>query len=303
MRAKLRVTPASADPFDLVIGNTATIGRTSGNTVCLSASPRVSRQHALIRCHDGYQYQLIDLGSRNGTFVNDQRVITPVTLSDGARIRVVDTTIIFEQTDEDLDSGNIEATTAGSAGGAGAATQRVALLVCDVRGFTSIAERIPSPEVAQQLGAWFREAGNLVTKSGGTIDKFIGDAMLAYWSPSGVAEVDCAGTLKISHKLLSLADTLHWPNGDPFQVGVALHYGLVTCSNVGLDAQRDATIIGDAVNTVFRLETVMKELNQLLVFSHDFRERLAGDGNFKDLGERTLKGKRQLVRIYTVPSL
>jgi adenylate cyclase len=64
MPAKLRVTPAAAEPFELAIGNTATIGRTDGNTVCLSASPRVSRQHAIIRCHNGYQYQLIDLGSR-----------------------------------------------------------------------------------------------------------------------------------------------------------------------------------------------------------------------------------------------
>ena len=262
----------------------------------------MSRQHALIRCHDGYQYQLVDLGSRNGTFVNDQRVITPVTLNDGARIRVVDTIIIFEQTDDALDAGNIEATTAGSVDDSGT-TEPVALLVCDVRGFTSVAERIPSPQLAQQLGVWFREAGNLVAKSGGTIDKFIGDAMLAYWSRCGGADVDCARTLKIARKLLALAETFTWSNGDPFQVGVALHYGSVTCGNVGLDAQRDATIIGDVVNTVFRLETVMKDLNQALAFSHDFREHLPGGENFTDLGERALKGKRQLVRIYTLPSV
>ena len=83
MPAKLRITPLVGEPFELTIGNTATIGRTADNTVCLSGSPLVSRQHALIRCHDGYQYQIIDLGSRNGTLVNGQRVVMPMTMMRG----------------------------------------------------------------------------------------------------------------------------------------------------------------------------------------------------------------------------
>jgi adenylate cyclase len=98
--------------------------------------------------------------------------------------------------------------------------------------------------------------------------------------------------------LLALAGTTKWANGERFQVGIALHYGSVTCGNVGLDAQRDATIIGDVVNTVFRLESVMKELNQKVLLSADFGDRLPADENVIDLGERKLKGKQQAVRIY-----
>jgi class 3 adenylate cyclase len=87
-------------------------------------------------------------------------------------------------------------------------------------------------------------------------------------------------------------------NGEPFQVGIALHFGSVTCGNVGLDAQRDATIIGDVVNTVFRLESVMKELNQAVLPSADFGDRLPPGEKPVDLGERKLKGKQQAVRIY-----
>src|SRR5215468_4268401 len=101
MPAKLSITSTSCAPFELTIGNTATLGRTKDNTVCLDASPLVSRQHALIRCHDGYQYQIIDLGSRNGTFVNDRRVVTPVTLDNGARIRIADNVITFQQIDDE----------------------------------------------------------------------------------------------------------------------------------------------------------------------------------------------------------
>ncbi|MEP7079062.1 MAG: adenylate/guanylate cyclase domain-containing protein [Chthoniobacterales bacterium] len=298
MPAKLRITPLAGEPFELTIGNTATIGRTSDNTVCLSGSPLVSRQHALVRCHDGYQYQIIDLGSRNGTLVNGQRVVMPMTLAPGARIEIAKNELVFEQGEEDLSSAHLEVTLAGSMAGVASAIRPVALLVCDIRGFSSMAETISSSHLAQQLGIWFREAGNLVTRSGGTIDKFIGDAMLAYWSGCGEGGVDCAATLRNARDLLALAAGIKWANGEPFRVGIALHFGSVTCGNVGLDAQRDATIIGDVVNTVFRLESVMKELNQLVLLSADFGDRLPASEKLVDLGERKLKGKQQAVRIY-----
>ena len=101
MGAKLKIQPATAEPFEVGIGNTASIGRTRENSVCLSFSPLVSRQHALIRCHNGWQYQLIDLGSRNGTYVNDERVVMPVTLADGAKIRIADNQMIFVEHDDE----------------------------------------------------------------------------------------------------------------------------------------------------------------------------------------------------------
>src|SRR3954451_15312311 len=101
MSARLCVRPTTGEPFELTIGNTATIGRTADNTVCLSGSPLVSRQHALIRCHDGYQYQIIDLGSRNGTLVNGQRVVMPMTLSPGARVEVAKNEILFDLIEDD----------------------------------------------------------------------------------------------------------------------------------------------------------------------------------------------------------
>ncbi|MEO7165492.1 MAG: adenylate/guanylate cyclase domain-containing protein [Chthoniobacterales bacterium] len=298
MPAKLRITPLAGEPFELTIGNTATIGRTSDNTVCLSGSPLVSRQHALIRCHDGYQYQIIDLGSRNGTLVNGQRVVMPMTLTPGARVEVAKNKILFDLIEDDFSSAHLEVTMAGSMAGIASAIRPVALLVCDIRGFSTMAEKIDSSHLAQQLGLWFREAGNLITKSGGTVDKFIGDAVLAYWSECDGATVDSASTLQIARDLLTLAAKTKWANGDPFQIGIALHYGSVTCGNVGIDAQRDATIIGDPVNTVFRLEGVMKELNQQVLLSADFRERLPESEKLVDLGERKLKGKQQLVRIF-----
>jgi adenylate cyclase len=306
MGAKLSIQPAQSDAFDVTIGNTATIGRTRENTVCLSFSPLVSRQHAIIRCHNGWQYQLIDLGSRNGTYVNDQRVVMPVTLTDGARIRIADNILLFsEQNDESSGEHNAMTLvgTMSSSDHSVVESRPVALLVCDIRGFSTMSETIPSADMAQMLGAWFRETGNLVAQSGGTIDKFIGDAMLAYWGAAGRPAADCGTAFAAAKMMMSLADSRKWQNGAQFRIAVALHFGKVTCSNVGVAAERDATIIGDAVNTVFRLEGVSKELNQRVVMSGDFAEQMPElMRKFTDFGERTLKGKSHAVRVFGMPN-
>src|SRR5580698_3326166 len=133
MGAKLKIQPAQAPVFEVPIGNTATNGRTRENTVCLSFSPLVSRQHAIIRCHNGWQYQLIDLGSRNGTYVNEQRVVMPVTLTDGARIRIADNVLVFAEHDDESSGEHNAMTLVGTISSEHAAIESrpVALLVCD----------------------------------------------------------------------------------------------------------------------------------------------------------------------------
>ncbi len=299
MGATLHVSSPRTEPFEVSIGNTATVGRTRENTICLSGSPLVSRQHAIIRCHDVFQYQIIDLGSRNGTFVNDRRVVLPVTLPDGASIRIADFTLSFSE-DAEEESGDDLQLTIVEGTPESVVARPVALLVCDIRAFSTMSEKTKSSELAQVLGAWFRETGNIVVKSGGTIDKFIGDAVLAYWGGSGVARTDCAAALSAARELLELASARKWPTGEAFRTATAVHYGPVTRSNVGVAAGRDATIIGDAVNTVFRLESVAKELGQRFVISGEFAAHMTDRSEFQDFGERALKGKQQAVRVFGV---
>jgi len=299
MRATLRVRPGEAEPFDAEIANTATIGRSPDNTISLAASPHVSRQHAIIRCHNAWQYQIMDLGSRNGTFVNGRRVITPTLLTHGAIIRIASNEITFEQPEDQAQGTVIEATLAAGTDHGDEQSATVAIMVCDLRGFSTMSEILPEEQLAKTLGEWFRDAGNLVQSNGGTIDKFIGDAMLAYWE-LGPAESTSAA-LRTGHGLLDKSRAKRWPGPAPkaFDIAVALHYGNVTCGNIGLVAQRDATIIGDSVNTTFRIESVMKPLGQRMVMSADFLEasgRPASD--YADLGDHQLKGKNQPVRLF-----
>jgi adenylate cyclase len=310
MPARIRlITEDGAPPQEFLIGNTATIGRTPENTICLASNARVSRQHSLIRCFNGVQYQVMDLGSRNGTYVGEHRVVTPVTLDPRCVIRVSGTELHFESIDPgDLEKGGIDDVTIATTNvGTGSSTQRVAILVCDIRGFSTVAETMTPDNLARALGGWFAESGNAVTQSGGTIDKFIGDAILAYWPESqneATRGAECATALGVAEKFLSATRLRVWPGTTvPFRVGVALHFGTVTCGNIGLVAQRDATIIGDAVNTAFRLESVMKELKQDLILSQDFATVLNPPRELVDLGERELKGKNQPVRVFALADL
>lgn len=304
MSARLRVIPAQAPAFEVPILYTATIGRTPENTVCLSFSPTVSRQHAIIRCHNGYEYQLMDLGSRNGTYVNDQRVVLPVTLTNGARIRIANNDLVFQQeTDLGTSGDGATVTLAGTSDPTRAShlVHHAAILVCDIRGFTTQSEILPAGTLAQFLGEWFREAGNAIQQARGIIDKFIGDAVLAYWQEEPQSPHECESAFQTARALLEIAGRKRWPDsGAPLKVGIAMHHGRVAFGNVGLHAERDATIIGNAVNTTFRLETVMKELNQTLLLSADAHRELPApmQATLRDLGEKNLRGKHETVRVF-----
>lgn len=295
--------------MEIVIGNTASIGRTSENTICSSGNPRISRQHSLIRCFNGVQYQIMDLGSRNGTYVGERRVVTPVTLENGSVIHLSGTEIHFEVIEEEQEEGEeiLDFTVATTSGGSHSSLEHVAILVCDIRGFSTVSESLEPDALARVLGSWFADAGNAVNLSGGTVDKFIGDAILSYWiepqepSANGGA---CKTALEVAEKLLIAAKNRTWPGmTQPFRVGIALHFGPVNCGNIGLVAQRDATIIGDAVNTAFRLESVMKQLGQDLILSQDFVAMLNPAPKLIDLGEHQLKGKNQQVRVHALADL
>jgi adenylate cyclase len=301
MPAKLKVRPAEGDAYEVEIGNTATIGRSRDNTVSLHTNPHVSRQHAVIRCHNAYQFQIMDLGSRNGTFVNGRRVITPTILTHGAIIRITNAELVFEQSDQVSEDATYDVTVAAGTESTHDQSAVVAVMVCDIRGFSTMSELLPEEELARTLGQWFRDVGNIVHQNAGTIDKFIGDAVLAYWTCESNDGAESRGALQSALGLLKAADKRCWrlTEEQRFRIAVALHHGNVTCGNVGLVAQRDATILGDTVNTVFRIETVMKQLNQRLAVSQDFLGTLPTPGvQLTDLGEHQLKGKCQPVRLF-----
>ncbi len=297
MPAKLIIENAEAPSRIIMIGNTAAVGRTRENQVCLSFSQEVSRQHAVLRCHNGFQYQITDLGSRNGTFVNGQRVILPMNLATGDLIRIGNVSMRFEELPAAEDD-RLGHTLAAAHLSGHELIQRAAILVCDIRSFTRESEQLDPPLVARTLGAWFRKAAEAIHSTGGVIDKFIGDALLAYWPATPPEAALCERVLSCANRLLELAAQQSWPaTQSPFEVGIGLHFGSVTSGNFGTNLERDATIIGDTVNTTFRLERLTKVLGKSLLMSDIFANILGRAEEFLDLGDHPLKGKNQPIRV------
>ncbi len=298
MSAKLIIENAEAPSREIMIGNTASLGRTRDNHVCLSFSREVSRRHAVLRCHNGFQYQITDLGSRNGTFINGKRVILPMNLTTGDVIRVGNVSMRFEELSPEDDE-NLGHTLAAAYLSGHELIQRAAILVSDIRGFSRESEQLDPPLVARTLGGWFRRAGEAIHATGGVIDKFIGDALLAYWPATPPEAALCERVLSCANRLLDLAAEQSWPvTHAPFRVGIALHFGSVTTANFGTNLERDATIIGDTVNTAFRLESLTKTLGKPLLLSDIFANILGWpEEEFLELGDHPLRGKNQPIRV------
>lgn len=285
----------------VVMDEITTIGRSKGNTVVLD-DDLVSRNHALIRREAGY-YVLVDLGSANGTFVNDRPISRPTPLNDGDVLRVGDAVFSVRC---------VPRTDAERRTQPGGATRRVfagaiiAILVSDVRSYTSLSERIPADNLSALLADWFRRAGQCIEQHAGIIEKFRGDSLMAYWISSKDGDADHI-THAINASLALVAASREFDErmvqldrGSHFRIGCGIHVGEAVLGNIGADARRDFTTLGDCVNVAFRIEAMCSALGREILVSDDARRLAADSFEFHDLGDRALKGKTESMRLFAL---
>jgi adenylate cyclase len=139
----------------------------------------------------------------------------------------------------------------------GGAKRDVVILFSDIRGFTSMSEHMDPDDVAQLLREYFTEMVEIIFRHGGTLDKFIGDAIMALWgAPFGTdddADKALGAAIEMQRKLVELND--HWTaTGKPkVQIGIGINFGQVFAGNIGSEQRLEYTVLGDAVNTASRL--------------------------------------------------
>jgi len=283
-----------------------TIGRGSASDLVLKDA-RVSRGHALLRPLGRGNYFLLDLGSANGTFLNGRLVTAPVQLADGDAIVIADCTLTFESPDQrpitspltaDYDS-TMETVS-------NVSTEAISILVVDIRNFTRLSETLPPKELPSFIGSWFRDASAVIESHGGVIDKFIGDAVMAYWLPAADLPAQLArGPLDSAIELVEAARLYHGqlvarhPELS-FAVGCGIHMGEAMFGNIGGSSRRDFTAIGDCVNIAFRFESKSKELARAIVVSEEIKAAVGDVYAYEDMGLLKLKGKSHDVRAYSV---
>lgn len=293
MNAVFIVERTGCERARVELGNTTSIGRASANTICLKEDAAASRQHALVRRQGETEFSLLDLGSANGTYLNEKLLLVPTILRSGDCVRVGDTILRFELEGEE--PAEISGTqTIYERTHMAVRMSKMTILVCDIRNFTRIGELLAPDVLSRFLGSWFRDASEAIMSRGGVVDKFIGDAVMAYWPVDKAAPTAAAaGAVETAIKLHRLAESVSLPDYPdfPFRVGVGINQGLVSCGNVGVQSGRDLTIMGDAVTLAFRLESVCKVRKIPIVVGAEIAAVLGASRKWIPLGEVRLKGK------------
>lgn len=184
----------------------------------------------------------------------------------------------------------------------GGRNQEIAVLFVDIRGFTSLSESLTPGEVVEILNRYLGQVTEAIFRHEGTLDKFIGDAVMAvYNAPLDVEDYPLKAVLTgldIVKAVESLNDGLKRDFDVEIACGVGIHCGRAVVGNIGCDFRMDYTAIGDTVNTAERLESIAKGGQVLL--SEEMYERVKQHFHTEFLGEHTLKGKQEKIRVFLV---
>ena len=186
----------------------------------------------------------------------------------------------------------------------GGEKRTVAVLFSDIRGFTALSETMLAEDMARLLSEYFTEMVECVFRHGGTLDKFIGDAVMAQWG-APIAEVDDADrAMRASIEMMGELERLNmrWAGeGRPqLQIGIGLNYGEAFAGNIGSERRLEFTVIGDTVNTASRLCGAAAGGEILL--SDPFRLALKEPPPLTQHPPMELKGKSQPIPVYSVKS-
>jgi adenylate cyclase len=260
---------------DHILQGSCSVGRGSANTLVVDL-PKVSRMHALIQLQNIGEFWLVDLGSSNGTFLNKRRVHQPVRLHDQDKILIGSRQFIFRQPEEI--SPEFQTTIAERT------IQEIEnvpcwLLVADIVGFTPLSRSLVDERLAALVGGWFATCKKVIEEHDGTVNKYLGDGILAYWHESDVSPVGIAATIEALKEVQASAKP-------PFRFVV--HFGSVAIG--GVASLGEESLIGIEVNFAFRLEKVAASLGEACGLSDTASSKLEGFVSSRRLGDYELKG-------------
>lgn len=183
--------------------------------------------------------------------------------------------------------------------------RKVAVLICDIRNFTSISERNKPENVVSFLNEYFKKMVEVIKKHGGAIDKFMGDAIMALFGTPVSYEDNARRAVDAALEMQSLVpgiscSNLFIPEGMNFNVGIGIHYGDVIVGSIGCAEKSDYTVIGDTVNLASRLEGLTKSYGAGIIISGAVKNELNRKYNLLHLDTVKVKGKSVGIQIYRV---
>jgi adenylate cyclase len=182
--------------------------------------------------------------------------------------------------------------------------RRMTVLFSDIRGFTSMSEKMQPEDVVTFLREYLTVMTEAVFKHGGTVDKYIGDAIMALYNvpfeAPDHARRAVRTALEFQERLRPLAERFAAKYGGTLACGVGIHTGDAVVGTIGSEQRLEYTAIGDTINLGSRLEGLTKEFSVPIIMSEATAAEVAGEFGMRDLGEVTVKGKAIPVKIYAV---
>ena len=178
-------------------------------------------------------------------------------------------------------------------------TYNVAILFCDLRGFTSLGESASAEEIILFLNVYFADISGVISAHKGIINKFMGDAVLAIFGlESDGNPVEDA--VNASLAIIKHSTDFFMPNAMHPESGVGIDFGPVIGGTIGSEERYEYTIIGDAVNKASRLESLSKRLGYSIILSQNAYKWLSDNmkKSFDSLGEHKVRGGNEPIIIY-----
>jgi len=187
--------------------------------------------------------------------------------------------------------------------------RRLSILFSDIRSFTTISEGMPPDDLVNSLNRYFTGQVDIIYNRNGIVDKYIGDAIMAFWGAPEKHDNDALQSVLSGLEMISAVEKF---NGNQkklgkceFKIGIGINYGEVTVGNIGSERKMDYTVIGDAVNLASRMEGLTKTYHAEILISESLFDELRSVSPDSGLHYRFLdivavKGKTKGVKIFTV---
>jgi len=259
-------------------------GRTLGNTVVVPGE-MVSRRHAMVNALSGSEYWLVDLGSSNGTYLNDRRVSQPCRLSDEDRIEIGGFLFQFRHPTRwstEVTEVGIDKTIPDIR------TRTCWLLVADIESSTELSQKLGGTESLRVTGRWLAACRELVDGNGGTINKFLGDGIFAYWNDDEKSVELVVDALTSFRALQHISE---------IRFRLVLHQGPVFVG--GVTTMGEESLMGNEVNFVFQMEKLAARLGLPRMMSEPASARLKTKLDATRVGREILAGRTEQFEFYS----
>jgi len=187
----------------------------------------------------------------------------------------------------------------------GGEKRNMTFMFSDIRGFTPISEKYKgNPEgLTRLINRFLTRMTDVIIANGGTIDKFMGDCIMAFWNApitnKDHATLAVKSAIEMQKELKILNKELKKEKLPAINIGIGINTGEALVGNMGSEQRFDYSVIGDDVNLASRLESSSKELGNTLVVGHNTKTQTKGF-KYKSLGQIKVKGKSQKIKVYTI---